>query len=124
MQRRDTPLAPTPEPRFTVSQDSIKPKQTWQKMSVVEKGNKKAQLIKEGGVEKFKKYKDSISKDADERVNKAFEKNAATRRMTVEQLRNDNKKPNVSLDGLEGESNKKVNLKSPCKGGASTGCNK
>ena len=69
MQRPDTPLANTPDPRFTVSQDSIKPKQTWQKMSVVEKGNKKAQLIKEGGIEKFKKYKDSVSEDANKRVN-------------------------------------------------------
>ena len=110
--RLDTPLATTPEPR------------TWQQMSISEKGNKKVQLIKEGGIERFKSYKDSVSKDASDRLNKQFEKNAATRGMTVEQLRKDNKKANVGIEGLLGEKNTKSTLKSPCKGGASTGCNK
>lgn len=126
---RDTPLSPTPEPRFTAVNDSIKPRQSWQQMSVVEKGNKKKELIAKGGIEVFNKYKDSISKDATNRVNKQFEKNAATRGMTVEQLRKDNKKDNVSLDGLnDGKSEKSSSkggaAKAPCKGGVCTGLNK
>ena len=126
--RPDTPLAATPEPRFKVVNDSIKPKQSWQQMSVVEKGNKKKELIAKGGIERFQEYKDSISKDATDRVNKQFEKNAAVRGMTVEQLRQsnkkDSKKSDVGVEGLVGEKNTKSAIKSPCKGGASTGCNK
>lgn len=122
--RPDTPLATSPEPRFSVSQDSIKPgKKTWQQMSAGEKGAKKTQLMKEGGIERFKSYKDSVSADANKRVNEAFEKNAATRGMTVEQLRQDNKKANVGLDGLGGGEDKKSARKSPCKGGTKTSCN-
>lgn len=123
--RPDTPLAETPEPRFV--QDSIKPRQSWQRMSLEEKGNKKAQLIKEGGIEKFKKYKDSVSEDSSKKANAAFEKNASVRGMTVEQLRQsnkkDSKKSDVGVEGLVGEKNSKSSRKSPCKGGFCTGLN-
>jgi hypothetical protein len=66
---------------------SKKPK-TWQKMSQTEKASIKTKL----GPEKFKTYKDSVSKDATDRANKMFEKNAATRGLTTEQLRASNKK--------------------------------
>lgn len=126
---RDTPLSPTPEARFTAVNDSIKPRQSWQQMSQVEKGAKKKELIGKGGIERFNKYKDSISTDATNRVNKQFEKNAATRGMTVEQLRKDNKKPNISIEGLnDGKSEKSSSkggpAKAPCKGGVCTGLNK
>jgi hypothetical protein len=124
VKRDDTPLAPSPEAIFSVSQDSIKPgKKTWQQMSAGEKGAKKTQLMKEGGIERFKTYKDSVSEDANKRVNDAFEKNANTRGMTVEQLRKENKKPNVGIDGVGSGENKKSARKSPCKGGTKTSCN-
>jgi hypothetical protein len=95
----------------------LKQEKTWQEMSVVEKGNKKKELLKEGGMERFQKYKDSISEDATNRVNKQFEKNASTRGMTVEQLRNDNKKPNVAEEGLNiGKDTKKSACKAAPKG--------
>ena len=121
--RPDTPLASSPEARFSVSQDSIKPgKKTWQQMSAVEKGAKKTQLMKEGGIERFKTYKDSISADANKRVNEAFEKNAATRGMTVEELskqnEKDRRKANRNDGGLNNARHRKSNgPKSPCKGG-------
>lgn len=80
--------------------DTIKTKKTWQQMSQAEKGIKRQELIKSGGMAKFFQYKDSISADASDRVNKNFEKNAATRGMTVDQLRKsnikDSKKPDVT----------------------------
>jgi hypothetical protein len=122
--KRDTPLSMSPEPKFTALRDSINPRKTWQQMSVMEKGDKKKELVSKGGIGRFNEYKDSISKDAGNRVNKQFEKNAATRGMTVEQLRKDNKKPSIGIDGLAGEKNTKSSLKSPCKGGTLTSCNK
>lgn len=92
--RPDTPLASTTEP-------------TWQKMTQAEKGAKKQELIKKGGIERFNQYKDSINTDAENRRNATFEKNAATRGMTVEQLRKDNKKSNVCPDNLSGMGNDK-----------------
>jgi hypothetical protein len=84
IQRKDTPLAPTPDPT-----------KTWQQMSQPEKAAKLAELKQKGGVERVKQYKDSISTDGENRRVLAFQKNAATRGMTVEQLRKDNKKPDV-----------------------------
>jgi len=102
---------------------------TWQQMSQGEKGAKKQELIGKGGIERFNKYKDSVSTDATNRVNAAFEKNAAVRGMTVDQLRKDNKKPNISIEGLnDGKSEKSSSkggpAKAPCKGGVCTGLNK
>jgi hypothetical protein len=102
---------------------------TWQQMSQGEKGAKKKELIGKGGIERFNKYKDSVSTDATNRVNAAFEKNAAVRGMTVDQLRKDNKKPNISIEGLnDGKSEKSSSkggpAKAPCKGGVCTGLNK
>lgn len=88
-------------------QDTIQPKKTWQQMSVVEKGEKKKELVKKGGMERFQQYKDSVSKDATDRVNKQFEKNAATRGLTVEELRSANKKgKEVGLDNMGSGSEK------------------
>lgn len=122
--KRDTPLSISPEPKFTAIKDSINPRKTWQQMSVAEKGVKKKELVSKGGIGRFNDYKDSVSTDASKRANLAFEKNAATRGMTVDQLRKDNKRPNLSIDGLAGEKNTKSSLKSPCKGGTLTSCNK
>ena len=86
--------------------DTIKTKKTWQQMSQTEKGIKRQELIKSGGMAKFFQYKDSISEDASDRVNKNFEKNAATRGMTVDQLRKsnikDSKKPDVPSSETNG----------------------
>lgn len=118
--RPDTPLAATPEPRFV--QDTIKTK-TWQQMSAAEKGAKKTELVKKGGLERFKQYKDSVSADASNRANAMFEKNAATRGMTVEELRKSNakdaKRPNAPLEGLEiGKACKRGETKGSCSTGA------
>lgn len=119
--RPDTPLAATPEPRFV--QDSTKTR-TWQQMSVAEKGAKKTELIKKGGLERFKQYKDSVSADASDRANKMFEKNAATRGMTVEELRKSNardaRKGPVPQEGLEiGKACKRGATKGSCSTGVS-----
>jgi hypothetical protein len=109
VKRPDTPLASTPEP-------------TWQKMTQLEKASKVNELRQKGGNERVRQYKDSVSTDAENRRNAAFEKNAATRGMTVEQLRKDNKKPDVKVDYV-GPSSSKGGAKSPCKGGICPGLN-
>jgi hypothetical protein len=123
--RPDTPLAATPEPRFV--QDTIKPK-TWQQMSITEKGNKKKELIKSGGMERFIKYKDSISAEATNKREVAFNKAAANAGMSTKEyskfLEKRSKMPDVGLDGLQGIGNKKNNNPPPCKGGVCTGVNK
>jgi deoxyribodipyrimidine photolyase len=58
------------------------PQKTWQQMSAGEKGAKKAELVKKGGFERFKQYKDSISNDATSRLSADFGTNAAKREMT------------------------------------------
>jgi len=65
---------------------------TWQSMSQPEKASKIAELKQKGGFENVKRYKDSISTDAENRRNAAFQKNADVRGLTVEQLRQANKK--------------------------------
>jgi hypothetical protein len=97
--RPDTPLASTPEPRTV--QDTIKPK-TWQRMTVAEKGAKKAELIKKGGMELFKKYKDSISTDATNRREAEINKAAASRGMSRDEYakwyKSNKKKPDVGIE--------------------------
>lgn len=102
VKRSDTPLASTPEP-------------TWFQMSPSERKNKQVEIKTKRGREGFNKYMDSIA-------NSNFEKNAATRGMTVEQLRKDNKKPDVKVDYV-GPSSSKGGAKSPCKGGICPGLN-
>jgi hypothetical protein len=80
---------------------------TWQKMSQPEKASKINELKQKGGVERVKQYKDSVSTDAENRRNAAFEKNAATRGMTVDQLRKANKKPDIGPSNLSGMGNDK-----------------
>lgn len=80
---------------------------TWQKMSQPEKASKISELKQKGGTDRVRQYKDSIAVDGENRRNAAFEKNAATRGMTVDQLRKDNKKSDIPLSGLSGMGNDK-----------------
>lgn len=99
--RPDTPLADTPEPRFV--NDTIKQK-TWQQMSVVEKGSKKNELIKKGGMQRFLQYKDSISTDATNRREAEINKSASSKgmiRAEYEKWYKKNKnKPDAPTSGL------------------------
>jgi hypothetical protein len=113
------------------AQDGVTAKKTWQQMSAAEKGAKKQELVKKGGMPRFTQYKDSISKDATKRINSEFEKNASNRGMTVDQLRREGKRGDVGLDGLmtggngkEGKGKSGSSGKSPCKGGVCTSVNK
>jgi hypothetical protein len=92
IQRKDTPLASTPDPT-----------KTWQQMSQAEKTSKLAELKQKGGVERVKQYKDSISADGEKRRVLAFEKNASVRGMTVEQLRKDRDKKKPDADKYGGK---------------------
>jgi hypothetical protein len=117
--RPDTPLAETPEPRIV--QDTIKPK-TWQKMTVAEKGAKKIELIKKGGMEQFIKYKDSISTDATNRRDAEINKAAANKGMTKEEYarwyKKNEKKPDQPCGDLD---IKGANKRGESKGSCSTG---
>jgi len=94
--------------KYQNSGEPIKPSgKTWQKMSQPEKASKINELKQKGGVERVKQYKDSVSTDAENRRNAAFEKNAATRGMTVDQLRKANKKPDIGPSNLSGMGNDK-----------------
>lgn len=93
------------------------PQKTWQQMTQGEKGAKKAELIKQGGFERFKQYKDSISTDATSRLDANFAKGAAKKGMTVDQYREylakNAKKCDVGLDGMQSpefNSNKKCGI--------------
>lgn len=88
---------------------------TWFQMSPSERKNKQVEIKTKRGREGFNKYMDSVA-------NSNFEKNAATRKMSVEQLRKDNKKPDVKVDYI-GPSSSKGGAKSPCKGGICPGLN-
>lgn len=78
---------------------------TWQQMTQAQKAAKKAELIKQGGFERFKQYKDSISTDATNRREADFAKAAAQRGMTTAEyskyLAKNAKKADAGLDGLE-----------------------
>ena len=80
---------------------------TWQKMSQLEKAAKVSELRQKGGPERVRQYKDSVSVDATNRLNSNFERNAAIRGLTVDQLRKANKKPDVTPDNLSGMGNDK-----------------
>lgn len=112
--RLDTPLATSPEARFV--SDTIKPK-TWQKMTIAEKGAKKTDLIKQGGMNLFLKYKDSISTDATNRREADINKAATSRGMTKSEYerwyKKNEKKPDAPVDGLM--------IKEACKRGETKG---
>lgn len=72
---------------------------TWFQMSPSERKNKQAEIKTKRGREGFNKYMDSVA-------NSNFEKNAATRGMTVNQLRKANKKPDLTQENLSGVSNR------------------
>jgi len=117
--RPDTPLATSPEPRFV--QDTIKPK-TWQKMTIEEKGNKKKELIKKGGMERFLQYKDSVSTEATNRRDAEINKAASNKGMTVAEYqrwyKKEAKKPDAPVEGLEiGKACKRGESKGSCSTG-------
>ena len=99
---------------------------TWQQMSQGEKGAKKQELIKKGGIKAFNAYKDSISTDATGRADAVLNKAAADAGMSPEKyikfLQKRNSGDDAGLSGLEGEKDVKNRRKSPCKGG--NGCYK
>jgi hypothetical protein len=92
-------------------------KPTWQQMTQPQRAAKKAELIKQGGFERFQKYKDSISTDATNKREADFAKSAAIRGMTVDEYRKHIKKnarkPDAQLPGLE--------IDKACKRGKTTG---
>lgn len=119
--RPDTPLANTPEPRFL--QDTIKPK-TWQKMTIVEKGDKKKELIKQGGMQRFLQYKDSVSTEATNRRDAEINKAASDKGMTIAEYqrwyKKNEKKPDAPVEGLEiGKACKRGETKGSCSTGTS-----
>lgn len=122
VKRPDTPLAETPEP-ITV-QDTIKPK-TWQQMSAGEKGAKKVELVKKGGMNLFLKYKDSISTDATNRregeINKAASSKGMTRAEYEKWYKKNQKKPDVSPSGDNAISLKEAR-EGDCKTTSKKGC--
>lgn len=131
--RPDTPLAATPEPRFQSVQDTIRPGRSWQEMSAGERGAKKQELVKKGGIERFNQYKDSVSADARGRAAKVFDKAASDAGMSPEKyqkfLDKRGKGPDAGLEGLMiGGSSSKAGKgssapKAPCKGGICSGLN-
>jgi hypothetical protein len=78
------------------------PKKTWQQMTAGEKGAKKVELIKQGGMELFKKYKDSISTDATNRREAEINKAAASRGMSRDEYakwyKSNKNKPDVGIE--------------------------
>jgi hypothetical protein len=99
---------------------------TWQQMTQAQKAAKKAELIKQGGFERFKQYKDSISTDATNRREADFAKAAANRGMTTAEyskyLVKNAKKPDAQPDGLEvGKACKRGEKKGSCSTGATMG---
>jgi hypothetical protein len=78
------------------------PKKTWQQMTAGEKGAKKVELIKQGGMELFKKYKDSISADATNRREAEINKAAASRGMSRDEYakwyKSNKNKPDVGIE--------------------------
>jgi hypothetical protein len=87
---------------------------------------KKAELIKQGGFERFKQYKDSISTDATNRREADFAKAAANRGMTTAEyskyLVKNAKKPDAQPDGLEvGKACKRGDTKGSCVDGGTRG---
>lgn len=108
--------------RKAQSGDTIsKPKEkAWQHMTAGERGAKKTELVKKGGIELFNKYKDSISKQATGKLQESFEKGAKSKGMTNEQyskwLDKQKKKPDQN-QGTGGFNEKRYN-QLPCSGGS------
>ena len=108
------------------AQSQEAPKVSWQQMTQAEKAAKKAELVSKGGIDRFIQYKDSISSDATNRRDADFAKGAARKGMTVDQyrsyLKQNNKKADVGLDGLEvGRANKRGEKKGSCTTGQTMG---
>jgi hypothetical protein len=102
--------------------DTLSVKKPWQRMTLEEKSAKKKELIKQGGMERFTQYKDSVSTSAEERRNAAFAKGAAMRGMTTAEyskyLKRSNRRPDAPLEGLE---TSKACKRGDTKGSCSTG---
>ncbi|CAB4124929.1 hypothetical protein UFOVP54_42 [uncultured Caudovirales phage] len=109
------------------------PQKTWQQMTQAEKGAKKQELMKKGGIETFNAYKDSIGTDARGRADAVLNKAAADAGMSPERyirfLQKRNSGDDAGLEGLMiGGSSSKAGKggsapKSPCKGGICIGLN-
>jgi len=88
----------------TTTQTTTPPaKKSWNQMSPTERKAAQAEVKTKRGREGFSKYMDSITTSN-------FQRNADIRGLTVDQLRKDNKKPDVPLEGLR------------CMGKETTGC--
>lgn len=101
--------------------DTIPKPKAWQKMTAGERGAKKAELVKKGGIELFNKYKDSISKEATGKLQTEFEKGAKSKGMTNEQysryLEKQKRKPdqNQGTGGFEEKRYRRVCGPGGCK---------
>ena len=106
---------------------------TWQQMSQGEKGAKKQELIKKGGIEAFNAYKDSVGTAIRGRAEAVLNKAAADAGMSPEKylrfLQKRNSGEDAGLEGLmTGGSSSKSGRggsapKAPCKGGVCIGLN-
>ena len=106
---------------------------TWQQMSQGEKGAKKQELIKKGGIEAFNAYKDSVGTDIRGRAEAVLNKAAADAGMSPEKYRRYllkiSRGEDAGLEGLMtgGDSRRSGRggsaPKSPCKGGVCIGLN-
>jgi hypothetical protein len=98
IKRKDTPLAPT----VTDTVKTQTPKKTWQQMTAGEKGAKKVELVKKGGIELFNTYKDSISKEAMGRREAEIKNAASNKKMTVAEYqiwyKKNKNKPDVKIE--------------------------
>lgn len=78
------------------------PKKTWQQMTAGEKGAKKVELVKKGGIELFNNYKDSISKEAMGRREAEINDAASNKGMTVAEYqrwyKKNKNKPDVGIE--------------------------
>ena len=77
---------------------------TWQEMTQAQRAAVKKALVDKGGYQLFQTYKDSVSTDADNRLNADFTKRAANRGMTPTEyskyLAKNAKKKDAGLDGM------------------------
>lgn len=121
-------------PSAQAQQTPTEPQQkTWQQMSQGEKGAKKQELIKKGGIEAFNAYKDSVGTDIRGRAEAVLNKAAADAGMSPEKYRRYllkiSRGEDAGLEGLmTGGSSSKAGRggsapKAPCKGGVCIGLN-
>lgn len=128
--RKDIPLAATPEPNFYRAQDSIKkktivvPKTREERVDSLRTAREKekadrmnARAEKEKKSKEFWRKQDSVFADA-------AQKNGMTVAQYSKYLEKKQKGPDAGLEGMEGTGRKRNNNPAPCKGGVCTGLNK